>query len=170
MNHPCLNIRNHILAVFGGLDIRGFDREVAGGGTIGDRSRIGYDTGAVVGGLDIEAIRALGHRLTGLIREIPNKSLDAALGGRGARKGIDLLVRERLGSDMLHPGRRTGCTVGITAGWLGAVAAAPLGGKLRNIEGLYDLPVDILDPDGILVGPGAGLLVILKRQLQAARL
>ena len=69
---------------------------------------------------------------------------------------------------MLHPGRRAGWTVGITAGGLGAVAAAALGSELRDIEGLDDLPVGILDPDGILVGTGAGLLVILERQLQAA--
>ena len=106
MNHPGLNIHNHVLAIFGGLEIRGFDRKVAGGRTIVDCSRICHDTGTVVGGLDIEAIRAPGYWLAGLIGEIPNKSLDAALGGRGARKGVNLLVRERLGSDMLHPHQR----------------------------------------------------------------
>ena len=71
---------------------------------------------------------------------------------------------------MLYPGRCAGWTVGITAGGLGTITAAALGGELRDIEGLDDLPVGILDPDGILVGAGAGLLVILERQLQAAGL
>ena len=170
MDQPGLDVRNHVLAVLRSLDVGGLDRDVSGRSAVCDRTGMRHDAGAVVGSLDVEAISAFGHGPIVLVGEVPGEGLDAALGRRGAREGIDLLVRERLGSDMLYPGRCAGWTVGITAGGLGTVAAAAFGGKLRDIEGLDDLPVDILDPDGILVGAGAGLLVILERQLQAAGL
>ena len=67
-----------------------------------------HDAGAVVGSLDVETIGAFGHGPIVLVGEVPGEGLDAALGGRGAREGVDLLVRERLGSDMLYPGRCAG--------------------------------------------------------------
>ena len=170
MDDPGFDVRDHVLAILRSLDVGGLDRDVTGRSAIGDRAGISHDAGAVVSSLNIEAIGALGHGPIVLVGEVPGEGLDAALGRRGARKGVDLLVRELLGSDMLYPSRRAGWTVGITAGGLGTVAAAALGGELRDIEGLDDLSVGILDPDGILVGAGAGLLVILERQLQAAGL
>lgn len=170
MDDPGFDVRDHVLTILRSLDVGGLDRDVAGRGSVCDRAGMRHDAGAVVGGLDVEAIGAFGHGPIVLVGEVPGEGLDAALGRRGARKGVDLLVRERLGADMLHPSRRAGGTVGITAGGLGTVTAAALGGELRDIEGLDDLPVGILDPDGILVGAGAGLLVILERQLQAAGL
>ena len=169
MDQPGLDVRNHVLAVLRSLDVGGLDRDVSGRSAVCDRTGMRHDAGAVVGSLDVEAIGAFGHGLIVLVGEVPGEGLDAALGRRGARKGVNLLVRERLGADMLYPRRRAGGTVSITAGGLGTVAAAALGGELRDIEGLDDLPVGILDPDGILVGAGAGLLVILERLLQAAR-
>ena len=168
MDQPGFDVGDHVLAVLRSLDVGGLDRDVSGGGAVYDRAGMRHDAGAVVRSLDVEAIGAFGHGPIVLVGEVPGEGLDAALGRRGARKGIDLLVREGFSADMLHPGWRAGCAIGITAGGLGTVAAAALGGKLRDIEGLDDLPVGILDPDGILVGARAGLLVILERQLQAA--
>ncbi len=169
MDQPGFDVRDHVLPILRSLDVGGLDRDVTGRSSVCDRAGMRHDAGAVVGSLDIEAISAFGHGPIILVGEVPGEGLDATLGRRGARKGVDLLVRERLGADMQHPGRRAGGTVGVAAGGLGTVAAAALGGKLRDIEGLDDLTVGILDPDGILVGAGAGLLVILERQLQAAR-
>ena len=168
MDQPGLDVREHVLAILRGLDVGGLDRDVTGRIAVCDRAGMRHDAGTVVGSLDVEAIGAFGHGPIVLVGEVPGEGLDAALGRRGAREGVDLLVRKGFGSHMLHPGRRAGGTVGVAAGGLGAVAAAALGSELRDIEGLDDLPVGILDPDGILVGTGAGLLVILERQLQAA--
>ena len=170
MDQPGFDVGDHVLTILRSLDVGGLDRDVSGRSAVCDRAGMRHDAGAVVGGLDVETIGAFGHGPIVLVSEVPGEGLYAALGRRGSRKGVDLLIRERLGADMLHPGRRAGWTVGITAGGLEAVAAAAFGSELRDIEGLDDLPVGILDPDGILVGAGAGLLVILERQLQAARI
>ena len=169
MDQPGFDVGDHVFAILRSLDVGGLNRDFTGRSAVCDRAGMRHDAGTVVGSLDVEAIGAFGHGPIVLVGEVPGEGLDAALGGRGARKGVDLLIRERLGDDMLHPGRRAGWTVGVASGGLGTIAAAALGGELRDIEGLDDLSVGILDPDGILVGAGAGLLVILERQLQAAR-
>ena len=162
------DVRDHVNAVVCLLNVGSLDLEVGGRCAEADFTVVRHDAVAIVGGFDEETVCPLGNLLSGLVREVPGESLDSALGRRGAGEGVHLFVGQILGIHVPDPGRDAGGAISVAALRLGAIAAATLGGKLRDEEGFDDLSLGVLDPDGILVGAGAGLFGITEGNLQAA--
>ena len=121
-------------------------------------------------GFDYDLIVSLRDGLALLVSEVPSEGLRTSSLWCGSCDGIQLLVSLLVGLYGLHPCRHTGRTHNVATFRLLATTGAAFCSVRGNEECFHYVTLLVLNPDGVLVGTGASLTLIVERYFEGLSL